>query len=376
MAYTTIDDPSAYFQIATWSGDNATTQNITNDGNSDLQPDWVWVKCRNTAGNGFDHTVWDTSRGVDNNVNKSLSPSQDDTEGLGDNVTTTAQLGGVSAMLSDGFTVREGSVDDDSRYVNENTRTYVGWQWKCNGGTTTTNDASSTGVGGLDSVYQANTTAGFSIVTYTGSGSNTTVAHGLGNVPEVIIFKKRTDDTEDWLVYHHTQGNASAGKLNTNAAWETGSNSLFDATTPTSSVFSIKTNSKVNDSSDTYVAYCFSEVQGYSKFGKYTGNGNADGAFVYLGFKPALIIVRATDTDNWRMYDHKRADGHNVIDVRIIADTNAAESQDDNECDFLSNGVKWRSSSGGVNSDGQAYTYMAWAEHPFVSSKGVPTTAE
>ena len=376
MAYTTIDDPSAYFQIATWSGDNATTQNITNDGNSDLQPDWVWVKCRNTAGNGFDHTVWDTSRGVDNNVNKSLSTSQDDTEGLGDNVTTTAQLGGVSAMLSDGFTVREGSVDDDSRYVNENTRTYVAWQWKANGGTTTTNDASSTGVGGLDSVYQANTTAGFSIVTYTGSGSNTTVAHGLGNVPEVIIFKKRTDDTEDWLVYHHTQGNASAGKLNTNAAWETGSSSLFDSTTPTSSVFSIKTNSKVNDSSDTYVAYCFSEVQGYSKFGFYKGNGLDDGPFIYTGFKPAWMMLRRTDNARpWFIFDNKRSP-RNVMKIRLKADSDAADdTSNDNRIDFVSNGFKIRDDALEMAADGGSYIYIAFAEHPFVSSKGVPVTA-
>ena len=353
MAYTTIDDPSAYFQTTLYSG-TGSTASVTNGGNSDLQPDWVWIKARNAT---RDHRLLDSTRGVQ----KELVSNSDAVE--------YTESTGLTAFQSDGF--QHGGANG----YGASGENYVAWQWKANGGTTTTNDASSTGVGGLDSVYQANTTAGFSIVTYTGSGSNTTVAHGLGNVPEVIIFKKRTDDTEDWLVYHHTQGNASAGKLNTNDAWETGSASLFDSTTPTSSVFSIKTNSKVNDSSDTYVAYCFSEVQGYSKFGNYTGNGNADGAFVYLGFKPALIIVRATDTDNWRMYDHKRADGHNVIDVRIIADTNAAESQDDNECDFLSNGVKWRSSSGGVNSDGQAYTYMAWAEHPFVSSKGVPVTA-
>ena len=354
MAYTTIDDPSAHFQTTLYSG-TGSTASVTNGGNSDLQPDWVWIKARNAT---RDHRLLDSTRGVQ----KELVSNSDAVE--------YTESTGLTAFQSDGF--QHGGANG----YGASGENYVAWQWKANGGTTTTNDASSTGVGGLDSVYQANTTAGFSIVTYTGSGSNTTVAHGLGNIPEVIIFKKRTDDSEDWLVYHHTQGNASAGKLNSNDAWETGSSSLFDSTTPTSSVFSIKTNSKVNDSSDTYVAYCFSEVQGYSKFGSYKGNGNADGRFVYLGFKPALIIVRATDTDNWRMYDHKRANAHNVIDVRIIADTNAAESQDDNECDFLSNGVKFRSSSGGVNSSGQEYTYMAWAEHPFVSSAGVPVTAE
>ena len=365
MAYTTIDDPSAYFQIATYTGDGNDDRAITNDGNSNLQPDLIWFKNRSTTNQ---HNLLDSTRGV----TKRLRPDDDSAE-----ATVSTRL---KSFDSDGMTI---STDPS---VNGDGNSIVAWQWKANGGTTTTNDASATGVGSIDSVYQANTTAGFSIVTYTGTGSAGTIAHGLGVKPSVIIIKARTEptggvhfgsDQGNWIVYH--QGTASDPEtdlllLNENNAVSDSTGHMND-TAPTTSVFTINTNVDVNESSDTYVAYCFAEKQGYSKFGNYTGNGNADGAFVYLGFKPALIIVKATDTDNWRMYDHKRANAHNVIDVRIIADDNAAESQDDNECDFLSNGVKFRSSSGGVNSSGQAYTYMAWAEHPFVSSKGVPVTA-
>ena len=188
MAYKTIDDPSVYFQTVLWSGDNADTRNITNDGNSDLQPDWVWIKSRDGSGNGYSHNVHDTSRGVDSNINKSLFIDQVDAEGGGDNVTTSAQLGGVSAMLSDGFTVKEGNTDD-ARYVNKSGNTYVAWQWKANGGNTTSVSASGTVLAGT---YQANTTAGFSIMTYTGEDDTVnTVTHGLGAVPAWIIVKGR-----------------------------------------------------------------------------------------------------------------------------------------------------------------------------------------
>ena len=376
MAYTTIDDPSQYFQTALWSGDNATTQNITNDGNSDLQPDWVWVKCRNTAGNGFSHNVHDTSRGVDNNVNKSLFPDVSDQEGGGDTITTSAQLGGVSAMLSDGFTVREGSIDNDSRYVNESTRTYVGWQWKVNGGSTTTNDASSTGVGSIDSVYQVNTTAGISIVTYTGAGGNQTVAHGLGSVPE-IIFAKRRDAGGDWTSFHEPIGNTKFLRLNANIAAGTQS-TYWQDTDPTSTVFSVGNAGDVNTSSGTHVAYCMKSVQGFSKFGKYIGNGNTDGPFIYTGFKPAWLMIKETGNANeWRLFDNKRNE-HNPVTTHFEVDTDGAETDGGtthNQYNFLSNGFKIRTSNAGNNRDGGQYIYMCFAESPIVSSEGVPNTA-
>ena len=203
------------------------------------------------------------------------------------------------------------------------------------------------------------------------NADNQTLGHGLGAAPEVFWVKLRSAQGS-WYCYHKEAGATHYISLNSNGAKV--DNVIWGDTAPTSSVITVDTNS-VSGSTPTALTYAWKEIQGFSKFGGYTGNGNTDGAFVYLGFKPALIIVKATDTDNLRMYDHKRANAYNVINVRIIADDDAAESQDDNECDFLSNGVKWRSSSGGVNSSGQAYVYMAFAEHPFVSSKGVPCTA-
>ena len=361
MAYTTIDDPSAHFHIRLYTGNNLTTQTITNNANAgDFQADWLWIKNRDDI---EQHHLMDSNRGA----NKFLHSNASDDEREG------SYNGGhndINAFGSNGFTITSNGSGDE---LNFGTRLYVAWQWKANGGTTTTNDASATSVGSLDSVYQANTTAGFSIVTYTGAGGNQTIAHGLGAVPSVMMIKRR-DDAGDWTVYHSTQGDEKFLRLNANNALGDQA-TYFNDTTPTSTVFTVGSAGDVNTSSGTHVAYCFTPIQGYSKFGSYKGNGNTDGRFLYLGFKPALIIVKATDTDNWRMYDNKRANAHNVIDVRIIADTNAAESQDDNECDFLSNGVKWRSSSGGVNSSGQEYIYMAFAEHPFVSSTGIPVTA-
>jgi hypothetical protein len=352
MAYTTIDDPSAYFQTKIFTGDGNDNRAITNDGNSDLQPDWIWFKNRNTTNS---HNVLDSTRGV----GKTLEGTNN-TNAEGDTSTR------LTSFDSDGFTVRT----DPS--VNGNGNGIVAWQWKANGGTTSSNSS-----GSITSTVQANTTAGFSIATWTGNGTGgATIGHGLGSVPNWYIVKKRSG-TDSWAIYHHK--NTSAPETDYLHLDETiatvDSVDRWNDTAPTSTVVSLGDAGAVNGSGATYVGYFFCEKKGYSKFGSYTGNGNTDGAFVYLGFKPAWIMVKATDVDEWRIYDHKRANAFNVINVRLKAHTNAAESQDDNECDFLSNGVKFRSNSGGVNSSGQAYIYMAFAEHPFVSSEGVPTTA-
>ena len=375
MAYTTIDDPSQYFQIVLWSGDNSDSRNITNDGNSDLQPDWVWIKCRNAQGNGYSHNVHDTSRGVDSNINKSLFPDVTDTEGGGDSITTSAQLGGVSAMLSDGFTVKEGNTDD-ARYVNKSSNTYIAWQWKANGGSTTTNDASATSVGTIDSVYQANTTARFSILTYSGSGSAGTIAHGLGVTPNWVIIKNRGSSTRGWIVYHdksHGTPEENFTLLNTTAA--VADLDRMNDTAPTSTVFSVSDDTHVNNGSDTYVAYCFANVQGYSKFGSYKGNGNTDGAFVYTGFKPAWVMIKRTnDTQDWPIFDNKLRPSNNVDNYFLYANlTNSQDTSD--QFDIVSNGFKLRMTSNLANGSGDDYIYMAFAEHPFVSSEGVPVTA-
>ena len=353
MAYTTIDDPSAYFQTALYSGDSSSVT-VTNDGNSDLQPDWLWFKKRSATG---DHNIFDTSRGLTERLWTNLSSGSDS----GSN--------GISA-LTDGFT--SGTFYGD---VNASGQTFITWQWKANGGSTTTNDASATSIGSIDSVYQANTTAGFSIVTYTGTGSTGTIAHGLGATPTVIFIRRR-NGAGDWTSYHSPIGNEKFLRLNsTNAMGDQAT--YFNDTSPTSTVFTVGSAGDVNTSSGTHVAYCFTDIQGYSKYGTYEGNNNSNGPFIYLGFQPALFIVKNVDsTAAWRIYSNKisNQNGFNDLDRLLYANTNEAESGTGHVVDFLSNGIKIRGDNEDVN-DAESYIYMAWAEHPFVSSKGVPCTA-
>ena len=355
MAYTTIDDPSAYFQTALWSGDGSTNNAITNDGNSNLQPDFVWIKKRTNAD---DHILANTSSGA----TKYLIPNTTGTE--------QTYSGNVKSFDSNGFTVGDGN------QINQGSNTFVGWQWKANGGTTTTNDASSTGVGTIDSVYQANTTAGFSIVTHTGSGSAGNIAHGLGAVPEWILTKNRSQ-AASWANYHVGIGNGYYLELDTDDAKESAS-SVWGDTTPSSTTFRVGgANTKNNSSSNNFVSFCFTPIQGYSKFGSYTGNGNADGPFVYTGFKPAWLLIKNTAADaNWMLLDNKRDPFNDATPAYMDVDLNNAENtSSDAPIDFLSNGFKVRTTSSIRNPNGEIVVYMAFAESPFVSSEGVPTTA-
>jgi hypothetical protein len=355
MAYTTIDDPSAYFQTALYtgnSGDNA----ITNDGNSDLQPDWIWVKNRGAT---QDHVVFDSSRGFNgDNDSLYLETNNSDAESHNDN-------DHLKSFNSDGFTMQGGSGRSNNNTVN-----FVAWQWKANGGTTT----SQTGAD-INSVTQASTTAGFSIVTYTGDGNTSqTVKHGLGGVPEAIIMKNR-ERSSQWESYFAPVGNSHIMELSTNAAKQDTDN--FGNTDPTSTVFTVDSGANnANASGEDIVAYCFRSIQGYSKIGSYKGNGNADGAFVYTGFKPAWVIVKLSSGsgEDWHIFDSKRSTS-NVVKERLIANGNAAENANDSILDFLSNGFKFRENNAGWNGSNNTYIYMAFAEQPFVSSEGVPTTA-
>ena len=357
MAYTTIDDGSAYFQTKLYTG-TGSSNSVTNDGNSNLQPDFIWIKERDGTGQ---HGAFDSSRGVQ----KELKIDEDGAE------STASQS--VTAFNSDGFTV--GTAGD----YNGSDNSQVAWQWKANGGTTTTNDASSTGVGSIDSVYQANTTAGFSIVSYTGTGSAGTIAHGLGAVPSWMVVKNRSKSGgEGWMVYH--QGNTSAPETehlqihNTNA---TSDNDIaWNDTAPTSTVFSVKDDDSTNDSGETHIAYLWTDIQGYSKFGDYIGTGNDDGPFVYTGFKPAWLMIKRTTANAWGIYDSARG-VFNEITMNLDADRTDAENTATNydDLDFLSNGFKLREENDDINASGGTYIYMAFAEHPFVSSKGVPATA-
>ena len=356
MAYTTVDDGSAYFQTITYSGNASSNRALTNDGNSDLQPDWVWIKERSSTSA---HKIFDSTRGVGKALGSNTSDGEESYPFL-------------SSFDSNGFTI---ATSDGS--TNASGDTYVAWQWKANGGTTTTNDASATSIGTIDSVYQANTTAGFSIVTYTGSGSEGTIAHGLGATPKLIIWKRRTDNGNNWSVQGKISGiDTDRVEINLNS---TGAKSSVDSRIGrqsqwSSTVFEVNTYVDQNASSKDYVAYCFAEIKGYSKMGSYTGNGNNDGTFVYTGFKPAWLLIKRTDAaEDWWLHDNKR-NPINPIDKQLYANSTSTEPTETSE-DFVSNGFKFRNFNVNWNASGGTFIYLAFAEHPFVSSKGVPVTA-
>ena len=351
MAYTTIDDPSAYFQTTLYTG-NGGTQSITNTGNSDLQPDWIWIKARNEAEH---HNLVDSVRGNTKVVYSSMSNSED---------TTSIQ---VTSFASDGFALGSGT------NTNKNTITYAAWQWKA--GTSFTNDASSTGIGSIDSAGSFNNDAGFSIVTYTGNGSSgATVKHGMNQKPAMFIIKDRDNSNEGWMVYHKFWGATKYQRLNETGAVATGS-AYFNNTEPTSSVFTIGNNDVVNKSGDKYVTYCFAEKQGYSKFGSYAANENVNGPFVYTGFKPAFVILRQSNLGrDWHMFDNKRST-FNAVGRYLRPNVSGAEDSGEDYLDLLSNGFKIKNTGNRFNDAGGTYIYMAFAENPFVTSTGIPTPA-
>ena len=360
--YTAIDDPSAFFQTTLYTGTGSSLV-VTNGGNSDLQPDLVWLKPRGiTEG----HFLTDSVRGVRQTI-RSYRANAEETESQG-----------LTAFSSDGFTM--GTNSD----INTDDEPGVAWQWKT--GTAFSNDASSTSVGSIDTAGSVNTTAGFSIIGWTGTAENATLAHGLGVVPQWIIVKNRGAATS-WRVYHHKNTTAPQTDhlvLDTTVA-TADDDSMWNDTAPTSSVFSLKTSSSVNSDGVNYIAYCFAEKQGYSKFGSYTGNDNANGPFVYLGFKPAWIMIKRTDTENtssnmngshWVMLDNKR-DTINTAGAAHALTANRKDAEDTSNLtnvDFLSNGFKFRGGADAVNASA-AYVFMAFAENPFVTSTGIPATA-
>ena len=351
MTYTNIDHPSAYFQTALYTGNGTADTSITNDGNSNLQPDWIWIKRRDGVA---DHNSFDSSRGT----GKHLAQNQTQAE---------QTVNGVTAFESDGF---ELSTNGDSNF---NGATFAAWQWKANGGTTASNSD-----GSVTSTVQANTDAGFSIVTFTSAASSGTgifsVGHGLGQIPAMVITKSR-DNTSNWWSWHKglTGGNSNTSYI---VALERitaeGSYSNAWGAGMTSSVFGMQSGNTAVASSD-YVAYCFAEKQGFSKFGTYVGNGSTDGAFIYTGFKPAFVITKKRNQNaNWTMYDNKR-NPFNVADKVLLPNASNADQTVIN-FDFVSNGFKCRN-SGSENENGTTYIYMAFAENPFTTSTGIPTTA-
>jgi hypothetical protein len=341
MAYTTINKSTDYFNTNLYVGNGTNAHAITGVG---FQPDFVWLKNRDGA-NG--HQAFDSIRGA----TKALFVNETSAEGT---YSTTLQ-----SFNSDGFTV------GTSSGANTNAHKFASWNWKANGSGSTNYN------GSINSTVSANTTAGFSIVTYTGTGSAASFGHGLTS-PKIIIIKDR-DNSNGW--YFHTTAidgsddylflNQTTAKTNAGAGYSIGT-----------SVYNLGGGGSVSNLSGTnYVAYCFAEKKGYSKFGSYTGNGSTDGTFVYTGFKPAWVMIKRTDTsgNSWFMWDNKRAT-HNEMVNCLLANTYDAELTD-REIDFLSNGFKTRATDGNYNSSGGSYIYMAFASAPLVGTNNIPATA-
>jgi len=341
MAYTTIDKSSLHFNTKQYTG-NASTNVITGVG---FQPDLTWTKATT-----YDHCWYDVVRGVSKRIKSNTNAAEDTNSG-------------VTAFGTDGFTL--GSDGE----ANTNSLLYTSWNWKAGGG-----QGSSNTDGSINTTYtSANTTSGFSISKYTGNGVvGATVGHGLGVAPKMIMVKKLGGAT-DWMVYHESIGNDHRLRLNTDAAKQ--DNPVWNDTTPTSSVFSMNDNGDANASGGTYVAYCFSQKTGFSKFDSYTGNGNADGTFTYTGFKPAFVVIKkATADDNWILLDNRRDISPNPHKLAYFPNT-GGDDAGDYLTDFVSNGFKIRSSTGSLNSASATYIYMAFAEAPLVGSNNVPCTA-
>ena len=347
MAYTTINKSTDYFNTKLYTGTGSSNAQ-TGVG---FQPDWLWIKNRN---NTQRHNILDAVRGV----TKRISSNTTDAEA------TNSYL--LSSFDSDGFTL---GTDQDGFGTNTNGNTYASWNWKA--GTSFTNDASSTGIGTIDSSGSASDTSGFSIVSYTGTGSAGTIKHGLSTAPVITLIKTRDGTTTNWnFLTYQIDGSCDELALNLNSEGKTDRS----ITAPTSSVFSVDTAADRNGNGVSIIAYCFSERKGFSKFGSYAGNGNADGTFIYTGFKPAWVMYRKTNSgDYWNIHDTTRDTGN--ISGRILgANANDAEV-DTGRIDILSNGFKQRTDNGVNNGSGGSYLYMAFAEAPLVGSNNVPCTA-
>jgi hypothetical protein len=343
MAYTTINKPSEYFNTKLYTG-NATGRTISGVG---FQPDWTWIKNRSdTSG----HRVLDVVRGgtkelIANGTNAEITEAQS-----------------LQSWNSDGFVL------GTAAGVNANTDNFVSWNWKANGAGVSNTD------GSIASTVSANDTAGFSIVKYTGTGSAGNVGHGLSTAPKVLINKALS--SQDWFVGHSSIGFTKFLKLNETNAESTNSG-IWNNTAPTTDHFTINSaNGNTNSTGVEYITYCFSEVKGFSKFGSYVGNGNADGTFVYTGMKPAFILIRSVSTTNWNMFDNKRS-VYNVADETLWSNSADSEATVGTTygIDILSNGFKVKTVSSQVNNNNTVHIYMAFAEQPLVGTNNIPATA-
>ena len=353
MAYSTIPKGSLHMNPVIYTGNGSADRAITGAG---FAPNWVWIKKRSSADV---HYIFDSVRGADIQLQSNSNAAQYDYSGDANR--------SLTAFDSDGFTL------GTNEGVNHNSQTFVSWNWKENGtGSSNTN-------GSITSTVSANATAGFSIVKWTGSGANATVGHGLGVTPSMLIVKNATG-TGNWRIWNQNLSSAQTLELNATSGALTSAGQFNSSATFNSNVFSVGGEGDTNESSSTIVAYCFSEIKGFSKFGTYVGNGSTDGTFVYTGFKPAFILQKRYDNngEGWGMFDTTRSPINESKNM-LLANSNALEDTSNAaRIDFLSNGFKWRTTDTWFNPNGGSCIYMAFAENPFVATSGtsaIPVTA-
>jgi hypothetical protein len=348
MAYTTVNKGSLFQNQVIYSG-NGSARTISGVG---FQPDLTWIKSR--SGTAW-HQLTDSVRGTNYQI-------ASNSNGLGG---TSVQ--GITSWNSDGFAL--GTNGD----FNSGSNTFVGWNWKAG-----TAVSGNTGGSGSYKTYtgSVNTTSGFSIIKYTGNGTaGHTIPHHLGVAPSMMIIKITAGDTSDWYVYHKSLGNTGILFLSAaNAA--SNSNAYWNSTTPTSSSFTVGDQTGNNSNNNTFISYNFAEVPGFSQFGSYTGNGNADGPFIFTGFKPAFVLIKNSSQNNgwWQMTDNARSP-FNVVEKAIFSNVNDAEYDSANYAtDFVSNGFKLRNSTAGSNVNNDVYIYMAFGQ-TLVGTNNVPANA-
>ncbi len=333
--------PNNHFDILLYTG-TGSSHNVTG---LEFQPDWTWIKKRSGSDH---HNIADAVRGA----GISLRPSNANAE--------TSTSGAINAFLSNGFTVVDAGETNESGY------TYVAWNWNAGGSTVTNTD------GTISAQVRANASAGFSISTYTANGTaGATIGHGLGVKPDLIIIKCRSN-SDDWMVYHKGANSYVDPEdyyltLNGYAA-DVNSPNMLNDTAPTSSVITLNNDGSVNSGSRTYVMYSFSEIEGYSKFGRYVGNGNSNGTYVFTGFRPTFVITRGLHGTSWYLWDSSR-NTYNPVDKELNSNNTQSEATFSNAMDFLSNGFKLRTSNDGFNYNNYDYIYIAFAEAPFKNAR-------
>ena len=334
----------------TYTGDGASTKTISG---LNFQPDFIWIKRRDSAS---DHNLQDAVRGFSSSTK--LASISTYAENTLDGLYTDPKWGYVSAVSSTGFTVTKSTNGD---HVNVNASPYVAWTWDANGA------GSSNTSGSITSTVSVSTTAGFSILTYTGNGSaGATIGHSLGVAPSWVIVKRRNSSGDDWLHYHTSLGATKSIAFDTGAAIT--SSTRWNNTAPSSTLITLGTSTGVNGSGATYVAYCWAEIAGFSKFGSYTGNGSSDGSFIYTGFTPKFIMIKCTDTAGtaWVLYDTAR-DTYNQMTNILLPNSSSAELSGFS-LDVLSNGFKHRQGGGDPNASSRNYIYACFASNPFKNS--------